>query len=640
MTDPVAQFIGQAKAVRLSPAERNQLLQGIQASTETAAVRIGHDERLQVRMEQPTVDTFVASAKSVELSAQERMSLRIALIERMQRPRVHAWLSWLNVAKGMPAFAAFLLLIGTGASASLAAENSVPGDLLYPVKIHVNEVVLQRFAVSAEDQARLQAKRAIRRLREAEALAAQHRLSEESTAQLQESFGMHARSVRRSIALMAASQDATAASTVGNEFQASLEAHAVIMERLATQRPSTDEHLEQLASQVRTAQRDTERSRVKVEIALSALPSDERQATALETVDAAKAWVEQSRQAVPAPEDVAHEQLALADTLLVQAKEKIDAGSYADGFGLVRDGIRNAEEARLISELQLASPTTIAVALVPNADTAVFAPATDAKRMAKQSDTPAEEALSPESEQETSARALPDTNALRQRLLAVRQEVAASRDLLAQEAVHEADVKLTNAEATLTMADDFVAQQNLDQAKEYAANVVATLEYVEQFAVKKRGGGAPSAATMAMAPAVPMDAMPQAEQGDTGVPQALQRPIMSPSYEPARKLIEESEKLLKQSEAVLDAETLRSAGEILLKARNALVDAQTAFDVGDDAKAQELFTRVEELTKKTNKTLAEGAKKAILEHEAATTSSSSAATPPPAPDGEFPAGTR
>lgn len=75
-----------------------------------------------------------------------------------------------------------IALVLAGGGTSLAAENAVPGDALYPVKVHFNEGVKSAFAIGADSEARLQAKLLEERLAEAEALAAEGRLEGETAA--------------------------------------------------------------------------------------------------------------------------------------------------------------------------------------------------------------------------------------------------------------------------------------------------------------------------------------------------------------------------------------------------------------------------------------------------------------------------
>lgn len=73
------------------------------------------------------------------------------------------------------------LLIGTGGT-SFAAQGAVPGEFLYPVKIHVNENVRSAFAVGADAEAKLQADLLVERVEEAKKLAHDGKLEGEVAA--------------------------------------------------------------------------------------------------------------------------------------------------------------------------------------------------------------------------------------------------------------------------------------------------------------------------------------------------------------------------------------------------------------------------------------------------------------------------
>ncbi len=78
--------------------------------------------------------------------------------------------------KSMTAGIIAVVLIA-GGSTSYASESAVPGDFLYVVKTEVNENVKSLFAISDEAEARLQARLAEERLKEAETLAARGELT-------------------------------------------------------------------------------------------------------------------------------------------------------------------------------------------------------------------------------------------------------------------------------------------------------------------------------------------------------------------------------------------------------------------------------------------------------------------------------
>jgi len=90
---------------------------------------------------------------------------------------------------------AWLVIIGmlvSGGGVSFAAEKSVPGDILYPVKVGVNEEVRSAFAVTPEKKAEWEAARAERRLDEAATLAVSGRLDETKRKDIETRFEKHA----------------------------------------------------------------------------------------------------------------------------------------------------------------------------------------------------------------------------------------------------------------------------------------------------------------------------------------------------------------------------------------------------------------------------------------------------------------
>lgn len=87
------------------------------------------------------------------------------------------------------ALIAIMLMVGGGTS--YMAEGAVPGDLLYPVKIEVNENVKSVLAFSNEAEAKLQAELVAERLEEAEKLALRGELNAAVTADIQNRVKAH-----------------------------------------------------------------------------------------------------------------------------------------------------------------------------------------------------------------------------------------------------------------------------------------------------------------------------------------------------------------------------------------------------------------------------------------------------------------
>ncbi|MDO8601974.1 MAG: DUF5667 domain-containing protein [bacterium] len=145
--------------------------------------------------------------------------VRVAAIDRhrMYRSPLQTLL-----IKPMPIILAIALLFSGGVSA--AAQNTQPGDLLYPVKVGVNEEVRAALSLSTKAKAKWEAHRAEERLEEAAELEAEGRMDAETRAELEERFDMHIQRLREFIDRLEAQGRIESAAEVTAEFEAMLEA--------------------------------------------------------------------------------------------------------------------------------------------------------------------------------------------------------------------------------------------------------------------------------------------------------------------------------------------------------------------------------------------------------------------------------
>jgi hypothetical protein len=103
-----------------------------------------------------------------------RIAEEVRSIDEVQRTSVFS-LFISSHSRIMKATLLIALMVGMGGS-SLAAQNALPGDLLYPVKVHVNENVRGAFALDANTKATLQLALLEERLQEAKELSASGKL--------------------------------------------------------------------------------------------------------------------------------------------------------------------------------------------------------------------------------------------------------------------------------------------------------------------------------------------------------------------------------------------------------------------------------------------------------------------------------
>jgi hypothetical protein len=171
----------------------------------------------------------------VSLYDEERKQLRDSLLAYMDKVPVQPMEESLIIQKpsrmGLIMAIAAALLVG-GAGISYAAEHSLPGDALYPVKVGVNEKVKGFFAFSDEKQASFEATLVAERLEEAEKLHAEARLDASTQETLRVHFNNHKEAYETKLNSVK-NTNADAASKIDASFKSSLKAHATILPTLS-----------------------------------------------------------------------------------------------------------------------------------------------------------------------------------------------------------------------------------------------------------------------------------------------------------------------------------------------------------------------------------------------------------------------
>ncbi len=127
-----------------------------------------------------------------------------------------------------PMAAALVLVLIFGSSVSYAAENALPGDTLYTVKTYINEPTRVALATNAEAKAEVQIELAERRIEEAAVLAAEGRLDEEIEDDLAIAFESHAEAVAEHIS-EADEDDEGISMELASRFENRLAAHGEIL---------------------------------------------------------------------------------------------------------------------------------------------------------------------------------------------------------------------------------------------------------------------------------------------------------------------------------------------------------------------------------------------------------------------------
>lgn len=252
---------------------------------------------------------------------------------------------------------AILVALALSAGTSFAAQGSLPGDVLYPVKIHVNENVESLLAVTAKGDAAVEAKHALKRLTEAEELAAEGKLDAEVKAEIKDRFSNDVASMREHVKEMEDGGDFGDSAEINGDFEDELDGHYGAFMTLSGTATTTDQGIGDLIraikmnldatanAHIEAEARDTEASG-KVGIKTAA----EGALTAAQNkIEEVKKYLEARVTASTTPEVKTNvdARIKAATDLIAAGKVSLAAEKYADAFISFKKAARAAQEAKL-----------------------------------------------------------------------------------------------------------------------------------------------------------------------------------------------------------------------------------------------------------------------------------------------------
>lgn len=349
MTKKFEELIKEAKEVKLGQKEKVSIRHFLLSLIEKNPVRENGFNRHKavIKPEAPTVEpgSLEGSAAWSKLNIFNKAGILFSLRFRLNKMAIV-----LIVA----------LLIAGGATVS--AENALPGDILFPVKISVNEKARALFALSDEAKAKVEVKLAERRLEEAAKLAAEGRLNADAGAQVELNFEEFADRVETRIEKMKVEGKANAALEATSNFEAALEAHKAILEKLVEIKADTDVgvNLIPIKAVVELKLKEANESKVKVEKEIKGQVGADVKAAAEGKLTAAtnklaeaRAFIDRAKADLGAEAAAkAEAKLKAAESALAEGKTKLEAGAFGEAFILFQEAHRIAQEAKLKVENQ------------------------------------------------------------------------------------------------------------------------------------------------------------------------------------------------------------------------------------------------------------------------------------------------
>jgi hypothetical protein len=259
-------------------------------------------------------------------------------------PVVSPW-SYLHI-HALRVVAIFVVVGVVSSSVAFAAEGTIPGDVLYPVKTDITEPLIGTLQATPEAKGAWNATVAERRLSEATELAAAHQLSEPTQATLAASFVEASDAANANANTLAASGNVASALSVRSDLEARLDAHADLLALLATHGQDTEAG--QLLATVETTRGTVDAARAHDATELA----DNATSTASINIDAATLATDQAVEAARTTGSGAigtiASRLTSAQTQLTNARVALAANKRGGAYVAVADAARSTHEAAIL----------------------------------------------------------------------------------------------------------------------------------------------------------------------------------------------------------------------------------------------------------------------------------------------------
>ena len=167
---------------------------------------------------------------------------------------MNAWATYVQERKFVPTLIMASILLITGGT-SLAAENALPGDYLYSLKVNINEKIQGFAAVTPEAKAKFALEVTDKRLKEVALLSSQGKLDDSTRRIIEVELAKQAGQVQNQVASLVAVQNVKAAQEVATNYESSLKAHELILQKISSTQASSSDlstHIDSIIGTVQT----------------------------------------------------------------------------------------------------------------------------------------------------------------------------------------------------------------------------------------------------------------------------------------------------------------------------------------------------------------------------------------------------
>ncbi len=186
------------------------------------------------------------AAHEAGLTAEEKTAMRGALLLAMEPEHQNRQFIFIPIY-----LALVLFVVGVGTSSVWAAESSLPGDLLYPLK-RLSESARLSLSLGAEAKAERESEIAVKRLEEIEKLQGQDKLDPATVVSAEHDFAAHSESIRAAIASMQVSGQLPAAIKINKNFLSKIKTHEAILRAQLASEQAGQNKLDSLVATIKS----------------------------------------------------------------------------------------------------------------------------------------------------------------------------------------------------------------------------------------------------------------------------------------------------------------------------------------------------------------------------------------------------
>jgi hypothetical protein len=227
-------LVEKAKTATLTDRERSKLFMTVDAYVERNPIKIKANQASAVPNAVEKNSTNFFSTKAIKSPFTPHFSFSSLSFD---------FLNFQNFqAHGVRVAAVFAVVLVFGAGTSFAAQGSLPGDFLYPIKVNVNENVKSAFLFGIKDS-EYEVARAVARVEEVKKLVAQNRLSPEIETKITARLNSHIAKVEKDVEELSTKGKLTSAFKISNDLQNSLTDSEIAISKIA----KTEESVAQVA---------------------------------------------------------------------------------------------------------------------------------------------------------------------------------------------------------------------------------------------------------------------------------------------------------------------------------------------------------------------------------------------------------